>query len=61
VAENGAATGPFPQATLAAMVNAGTLTSASLVWTTGQSGWLPASDTALAPLFAQLPPPLPGT
>jgi membrane protease subunit (stomatin/prohibitin family) len=60
VAENGAATGPFPQATLVAMAGAGTLTPASLVWTAGQSGWLPASDTALSPLFAQLPPPLPG-
>ena len=60
IAENGATTGPFPQATLVAMAGAGTLTPASLVWTAGQVGWMPASDTALSPLFAQLPPPLPG-
>ncbi len=61
VADNGAATGPFAQSALQGMAAAGTLTHVSMVWTAGQDGWKPASETALAPLFAQLPPPLPGT
>lgn len=60
VADNGQATGPFAQSNLAGMVTAGTLTRDTLVWTPGQDGWKPAADTALAPLFGQLPPPLPG-
>ena len=61
IAENGAATGPFTGSALAAMAAAGTLTRTSMVWTPGQDGWKPASDTALSGLFAQVPPPLPGT
>jgi hypothetical protein len=60
VADNGRPTGPFPQATLASMAGAGTLSHQTLVWTPGQDGWKPAAETALATLFAQLPPPLPG-
>ena len=60
VADSGAATGPFAQSALQGMAAAGTLTAASMVWTAGQDGWKAASETALAPLFTQLPPPLPG-
>ena len=57
ITTDGATKGPFDQATLAAMANSGTLTRASLVWTEGQDGWKSASDTALRPLFAAVPPP----
>jgi hypothetical protein len=61
IAENGASTGPFAQSALQGMAAAGTLTPASLVWTAGQDSWQPAGQTKLAGLFAQVPPPLPGT
>ncbi|MFY8147207.1 MAG: DUF4339 domain-containing protein, partial [Rhodobacter sp.] len=60
IAENGAATGPFAQAALQEMAAARKVTATSLVWTAGQDGWKPAGDTALAGLFAQVPPPPPG-
>ncbi|MGB8814129.1 MAG: DUF4339 domain-containing protein, partial [Paracoccaceae bacterium] len=60
VAENGATKGPFSDADIAQMAKAGSLTRASQVWTAGQDGWKPASDTDLANLFAMLPPPPPG-
>lgn len=59
IAENGASTGPFAQSALSGMAAAGTLSAATLVWTAGQDGWKPAGDTALATLFAQVPPPPP--
>jgi membrane protease subunit (stomatin/prohibitin family) len=59
VAENGASTGPFDQRTLAAMVASGKLGRTSMVWTTGQDSWKPATDTALKPLFDAVPPPPP--
>ncbi|MDE3029774.1 MAG: SPFH domain-containing protein, partial [Paracoccaceae bacterium] len=60
VAVNGTTTGPFPAATLAQMVAAGTFSGASLVWAPGFDGWKPASGVAdLATLFATMPPPPP--
>ncbi|MCE6961350.1 SPFH domain-containing protein [Cereibacter sphaeroides] len=60
IAANGASEGPLTQAALAQRVAAGQLTRTTLVWTQGQDGWLPAGEVAaLAPLFAQVPPPLP--
>ena len=60
VAVNGTTTGPFPAATLAQMVAAGTFSGASLVWAPGFDGWKPASGVSdLATLFATMPPPPP--
>lgn len=59
VASNGATQGPFSEADLAQMVGRGQLTRASMVWTAGQDGWKPAEQTALARLFANVPPPPP--
>lgn len=59
IAANGATQGPFPQSQLAGMAANGTLTAKTLVWTAGQEGWKAASDTALADLLSQTPPPLP--
>ncbi|MBC7739798.1 MAG: DUF4339 domain-containing protein, partial [Candidatus Saccharibacteria bacterium] len=59
IAENGTTKGPFPETDLSVMVQNGTLTRATQVWTAGQDGWKPASDTALSPLFAMVPPPPP--
>ena len=52
VAENGATKGPFGEADLAAMAANGGLGQATMVWTAGQDGWKPASETELARLFA---------
>ena len=59
VAENGATKGPFGEADLAGMAASGALTRATMVWTAGQDGWKPAAETALARLFATVPPPPP--
>lgn len=59
VAANGATSGPFGAAQMQQMVASGALTRASMVWTAGQDGWKAAADTALATLFAQVPPPPP--
>ncbi len=60
VAVNGTTTGPFPAATLAQMVAAGSFSGASLVWAPGFDGWKPASGVSdLAPLFVAMPPPPP--
>jgi membrane protease subunit (stomatin/prohibitin family) len=60
LAENGATKGPFTEAELAAMAQAGGLTRASHVWTAGQDGWKTAEQTELARLFTMVPPPPPG-
>jgi membrane protease subunit (stomatin/prohibitin family) len=59
LAVNGATQGPFTEAQLAQMAAAGQLTTDSQVWTAGQSGWMPAGQTDLARLLAQVPPPPP--
>ena len=61
VAKDGQPAGPFPLAALKGLVERGELTRASLVWSEGMTGWASAESVAeLAPLFANLPPPLPG-
>jgi membrane protease subunit (stomatin/prohibitin family) len=61
VAVNGQATGPFTLDQLQAQLGSGAVTRASLVWTAGMAGWQPAGEVpALAPLFAAVPPPVPG-
>jgi membrane protease subunit (stomatin/prohibitin family) len=61
VARDGQPTGPFPMAEVARQIEAGELTSASLVWTEGMAEWQPAGTVAaLAPRFGSGPPPLPG-
>ena len=58
---DGAAAGPFDMAALAAHVSGGKLTRSTLVWKSGMSGWVAADTVAeLKPLFADVPPPLPG-
>lgn len=60
IAEGGETKGPFGQAQLGAMVTAGALTRATMVWTAGQEGWKPAGEIpALSALFAAIPPPPP--
>lgn len=60
IAENGATRGPFGQGELMRMVQDGTLTRQTHVWTPGQDGWKRAGEIpALAPLFAAVPPPPP--
>jgi membrane protease subunit (stomatin/prohibitin family) len=59
IAANGATQGPFAEADLARMAQQGSLMRASMVWTAGQDGWKPAEQTALARLFANVPPPPP--
>ena len=59
IAINGETTGPFDTATLTQMAAKGSLTAASLVWTTGQDGWKAAGTTALNTLLSHTPPPLP--
>ena len=60
VAANGQQTGPFEMAQLTQMAQAGTLKKETLVWATGMAGWVEAATvTTLAPLFANVPPPLP--
>ncbi|QDC10527.1 SPFH domain-containing protein [Oceanicola sp. D3] len=60
VAANGATEGPFSKARMGRMVQEGSLTRDSTVWTAGQDGWLKAGDIPeLAQLFTILPPPPP--
>ncbi|WP_136682371.1 SPFH domain-containing protein [Falsirhodobacter xinxiangensis] len=59
IAINGVAQGPYSSADLSGKVASGSVTRDSLVWTTGQEGWKPASE-ALPQLFANVPPPIPG-
>ncbi|MFD0330168.1 DUF4339 domain-containing protein [Streptacidiphilus monticola] len=41
-------------------MSSGNLTRTTLVWRNGQANWQPAEQIAeLAPLFANVPPPLP--
>jgi membrane protease subunit (stomatin/prohibitin family) len=58
---NGAQVGPFDLTTLAAKVRAGEVTRQTLVWRAGMAAWTAAEGVAeLQPLFAAVPPPLPG-
>ena len=61
IAVNNQQVGPFPIEELQRQAQAGQLTRETLVWTQGMAKWAPAGEVAeLAPLFAHLPPPLPG-
>lgn len=52
--------GPFDMNTLQQQAGAGTLNRNTLVWTTGMAQWVRAGEVPeLAPLFAQVPPPIP--
>jgi membrane protease subunit (stomatin/prohibitin family) len=56
----GKQTGPFDMQTLASQAAAGRLTQQTLVWTQGMAQWMPAGQiSALAAIFASVPPPLP--
>ncbi len=58
---NGQAAGPYTPAQLQPAVQAGQMTGATLVWSTGMAGWTPAAQVpALQALFMS-PPPLPQT
>jgi membrane protease subunit (stomatin/prohibitin family) len=58
---DGAAAGPFDMAALAGHVRTGKLTRNTLVWKTGMASWVAAETVPeLQPLFASVPPPLPG-
>jgi membrane protease subunit (stomatin/prohibitin family) len=60
VAIEGKQTGPFDMQTLTAQAAAGRLTQQTLVWTQGMAQWVPAGQvSALAGIFANVPPPLP--
>ncbi len=57
--ENGAQAGPVPFAELRALIESGTLTRSTLVWTPGQGDWQRADAVAaLASLFPPEPPQL---
>jgi membrane protease subunit (stomatin/prohibitin family) len=61
VAAGGQRTGPFEVQALASQAAAGTLTAQTLVWTQGMANWTPAGQVpALAQIFANVPPPIPG-
>jgi hypothetical protein len=60
VAANGQQTGPFDLAALQQQAASGGLTRASLVWKAGMAQWAKAGEVPeLAPLFANVPPPVP--
>jgi membrane protease subunit (stomatin/prohibitin family) len=60
VAINGQQAGPFDMAALQQQVAGGQLTRASLVWKAGMAQWAKAEEVPeLAPLFANVPPPIP--
>ncbi|MEU5088934.1 SPFH domain-containing protein [Streptomyces sp. NPDC021356] len=60
LAVDGRQQGPYDESALAGQVAAGSLTRTTLVWRSGQSAWQPADQVPeLAPLLADVPPPLP--
>lgn len=60
VALNGQQSGPFDLPALQQLVQAGQLTSETLVWKQGMASWAAASTVAeLAALFGSVPPPIP--
>jgi hypothetical protein len=60
VAVNGQQTGPFDLQTLASQAAMGRLTRESLLWTQGMAQWTAAGEvSALASVFANVPPPIP--
>jgi membrane protease subunit (stomatin/prohibitin family) len=60
VADAGQTKGPFSTASMGRMVQDGSLTRDTMVWTPGQDGWQKAGEvTVLARLFTVQPPPPP--
>jgi membrane protease subunit (stomatin/prohibitin family) len=60
VAVNGQQAGPFDMSALSQQAASGQLTRASLVWKAGMAQWAKAGEVPeLAPLFANVPPPVP--
>lgn len=60
LAENGQTTGPFSEAQLSEKMAQGAFGKETFVWTAGQDGWKKAGEvSALASLFASMPPPPP--
>ncbi|MFQ5463673.1 MAG: SPFH domain-containing protein [Phycisphaerae bacterium] len=60
IAVNGQTTGPFSHAQLAERIGRGEVTSSTLLWTPGSTGWQQAGTIPqLAPLFAGAAPPPP--
>jgi membrane protease subunit (stomatin/prohibitin family) len=60
IAVDGKQTGPFDENALKQMITQNQLTKDSLVWKTGMSGWVKASELAeLTKLFSNVPPPIP--
>lgn len=60
VALNGQQSGPFDLPALQQLVQAGQLTSETLVWKQGMASWAAASTVVeLAALFGSVPPPIP--
>jgi membrane protease subunit (stomatin/prohibitin family) len=61
VALNGQPAGPFDVPAIEAKVRDGSVTRSSLVWKPGMAQWVAAETVdELKPLFAAVPPPLPG-
>jgi hypothetical protein len=61
VVEGGKAAGPYGLDMLRRRIAAGSLTRDSLVWREGMAEWARAGEVeALSPLFAAVPPPIPG-
>jgi hypothetical protein len=59
-AAQGQQEGPFPEAQFRSLIARGTVTSDTLVWTDGMTGWQRAGDIpGLAPGAASRPPPAP--
>ncbi|HNR01357.1 MAG TPA: DUF4339 domain-containing protein [Anaerolineaceae bacterium] len=50
--------GPVEEAEIKKLVEAGTITHGTLVWTNGMANWLPIAQTPLAGLFGTMPPPV---
>ena len=50
--------GPVEEAEIRKLVEAGTITHGTLVWTNGMANWLPIAQTPLAGLFGTMPPPV---
>jgi membrane protease subunit (stomatin/prohibitin family) len=62
VSLNGAAAGPFDPAAVASLIREGKVNRGTLVWKAGMANWVAAETVPeLQGLFANVPPPLPGT
>jgi membrane protease subunit (stomatin/prohibitin family) len=60
VAINNQQSGPFDIAALRQQIQSGRLTKQTLVWKSGMAQWTAAEQvTEIAPMFAEVPPPLP--